>query len=338
MPPTGSPSAVPLLRLGHPLAFAAFLREAGAPVERHLRQAGLPTLCDDPNAFVPLRRAWSFFHAAAQHEGPAFGWQVGAYVGDQNLNRALLRRLETAPTLLEALRELVRLAHAEASHIQLGIRERGNDVLVCTRYTQMTDHPGYDVSLSYQLGVITDVIRHFLGRRWAPEELGVRCANLPVEVRDLYPGARVTTCQPVSYIAVPRLSLRRQAPRRACGPAPVDGPSLADALDFAATLRSMLQAYVCDGYPSARFAADLMGISERTLMRRLASKGMRYSVLVDEVRFRLAEQLLAETDLRVGDVAHAIGFANQSNFTRMFRRVGGVSPREFRNAALCDSR
>ena len=43
------------------------------------------------------------------------GWYVGRYVGDHNLNRHLLQRLETAPTLYLALQWLIDFASSEAS-------------------------------------------------------------------------------------------------------------------------------------------------------------------------------------------------------------------------------
>ena len=59
-------SAPPVIRMGHPLAFGAFLEHVGAPVERHLRAQGLPAYCDNPDDFVPLRAAWSFYDATAR--------------------------------------------------------------------------------------------------------------------------------------------------------------------------------------------------------------------------------------------------------------------------------
>jgi hypothetical protein len=159
-------SGPPLLRLGHPMAFTAFLRHIGAPADRYLRSQKLPVLCDDPDSFVPLAKAWAFFATAARHEDPMLGWLVGAHVGDHNLNAGLLRKLETAPTLFQALQRLVKLARAEATHIQLGIAGRRDDVLFYTRYSGMREVPGYMCSQSYQLGLLRDLIRHFLGRDW----------------------------------------------------------------------------------------------------------------------------------------------------------------------------
>ena len=324
-------SGVPLLRLAHPLAFASYLASVGAPAERHMRRQRLPILCEDPNAFVPLEHAWGMFDSAARHEDAALGWRVGAYVGDQGLNVSLLRQLETAPTLLQALQKLVRVAREEASDIQLGLLDRPDHVLLYTRYALLTEHPGYLISQAYQLGVLVDLIRHFLGRRWMPDELGVSCAHIPAAARDLFPGSRFLMRQPMAYVMVPRNCLHRATPtpfakRGAASPQKPGGD-----LDFVDTLRALLATYVCEGYPSARFAASLMNTSERTLARRLSDHGITYGALLDEVRFNAARHLLGNSGMPIGEIARSIGFEDQTHFARMFRRVGGLSPRQFRN-------
>jgi AraC-like DNA-binding protein len=325
-------SGPPLLRLGHLMAFTAFLGNAGAPADRYLRDQKLPVLCDDPDMFVPLTRAWAFFDSTARSEDPALGWLVGAHVGDHKLNAGLLRKLETAPSLLLALQGLVRLARSEASHIQLGIQERRDDVLLYTHYSGMRDVPGYANSQSYQLGVILDLIRHFLGRNWVPEEMGIEHAIAPAVAQKLFPGSRILTQQPMGYIAVPRTCLHIGVPHSAPDSGLGKDPVPSENFDYLDTLRALLKAYLPDGYPSAQFAAALMGTSERTLARRLSARGLTYGNLIDEVRFSEAKKLLRTADVRIGDIAISVGFHDQSHFTRMFRRLGGLSPKEFRKA------
>ncbi len=48
-------------------------------------------------------------------------------------------------------------------------------------------------------------------------------------------------------------------------------------------------------------------------------------------RIERAKQLLKQSDLRIVDIALACGFANQSHFSRHFRRIVGISPKEFRH-------
>jgi AraC family transcriptional regulator len=54
----------------------------------------------------------------------------------------------------------------------------------------------------------------------------------------------------------------------------------------------------------------------------------RYVVLR---RVELARRLLRETDLSITEIAHQVGYSNQSSFSVVFHRVTGCSPRNFRN-------
>jgi AraC-like DNA-binding protein len=327
-------SGPPLLRLGHPMAFSAFLRHIGAPADRYLRSQKLPVLCDDPDRFVPLARAWAFFDTAARHEDLMLGWLVGAHVGDHNLNAGLLRKLETAPTLFQALQRLVKLASAEASHIQIGISERSDDILFYTRYSGMKEVPGYMSSQSYQLGLIRDLIRHFLGQSWSPDEIGIEHSVVTAVMEELFPGSRILTQQPMGYIAVPRNCLHQAARTLPPTGGMAGDPVLSENFDYLYTLRALLRSYLPDGYTSAQFAASLMDTSERTLARRLAAHGLTYRSLIDDLRFTEAKKLLREPGMRIEEIAQSVGFEDQSNFTRMFRRISGLTPKEFRKASL----
>ena len=330
----GTTSFPPLLRLGHTMAFAAYLRHIGAPVDRYLRTVKLPVLCEDPNKFVQLARVWAFFAEATRREDANLGWRVGAYAGDRNLNAALLRKLERAPTLFQSLHRLVHMVREEASHLQIGIQERQDDILFYTHYPGMSDVPGYETSQAYQLGLYLDLIRHFLGRHWVPDEIGIEHPRAPVVVDAYCPGTRVRTRQPMGYIAVPRACLHRATVGSGHERCVNDGPAPVNELRFVDGLRAVLGAYLPDGYPSARFSAELINVSERTLARRLTDCGLTYGMLIDEVRFAEAKKLLQAPGARIEDVAISVGFNDQSNFTRMFRRIGGLTPTEFRKSAL----
>ena len=329
---SGQLAGPPILRLGHVLAFSAFLKHIGAPAERKLRRQGLAVYCDDPDEFVPLSQAWSFFHASAHSEDPMLGWHVGRYVGDHKLNRHLLQKLETAPTLYLALKWLIDFASSEASHVHLGIIERRRDILFFTQYPAVKGRPGYTASQTYQLGLIIDLIRHFLGPDWVPEEIGIEYPEIPKVVEELYPGARVMPRQRFGYLAVPRSSLHVSV----CGAHPEErveySPVLMKNLDYSETLATLLRAYLPGGYPPARLAASLLETSVTTMCRRLSECGTSYRSLVDGVRFKAAKQLLQDTDLRITDVSLAVGFDDSSNFARMFRRIGGLSPNQYRRA------
>jgi AraC-like DNA-binding protein len=318
--------------MGHPLAFAAFLESIGSPHGRNLHRHGMPD-SGDPRAFVPLERAWAFFDAAARCEDPLLGWHVGRFRGGGNIGRGLLSNIVRAPTLLEALERLLRLCRTEASHLTLGIRGRRDDVLMFTQYQMMKGAPGYHASQAYQLGIFIDLIRRFAGPDWLPDEMGIEYPEVPAEVKRLFPGVRILARQPMGYVTIPRSCLLLPPRAPTGGGAEADlGP--ADRLDYVGTLRALLEPHLSHGRLTATLAASLMGTSVRTLKRRLSARRTTFRAVIDELRFSEARRLLASPDLRIIDVAGAVGFEDPAHFSRMFRRVGDVSPREFRRTAV----
>lgn len=84
-------------------------------------------------------------------------------------------------------------------------------------------------------------------------------------------------------------------------------------------------------YPTIEHVARLLRMPVRTLQRRLRQSGFSYSALVEETRFELACRLLDEPHAQVAAVAKALGYTDQSSFSRAFRRWSGMSPREYQH-------
>ena len=102
-----------------------------------------------------------------------------------------------------------------------------------------------------------------------------------------------------------------------------------------ATLAARLAAVIADALargdrPDREALARTLGMSGRTLARRLAAEGEQFSDVVDGVRRRLAERLIADPRLDVGEIADRVGFADPAAFGKAFRRWFGVSPSAFR--------
>ncbi|MGB5569392.1 MAG: helix-turn-helix transcriptional regulator, partial [Sedimenticolaceae bacterium] len=104
--------------------------------------------------------------------------------------------------------------------------------------------------------------------------------------------------------------------------------------DFPSSLRSAIRPYLADGYPTVELAAELAGMSVRTLQRRLNQSDLSYSDLVKHLRFEVAADLLADPRNTVIDAACEVGYSDPAHFSRAFRQMAGVSPREFRRQRL----
>jgi AraC-like DNA-binding protein len=73
-----------------------------------------------------------------------------------------------------------------------------------------------------------------------------------------------------------------------------------------------------------------MGIGVRTLQRRLKKDGLTFKRIVDQARYQASKDLLCDSHVNLTDIAHSLGYSNQSNFIRAFRRFAGTTPGEFR--------
>jgi AraC-like DNA-binding protein len=78
--------------------------------------------------------------------------------------------------------------------------------------------------------------------------------------------------------------------------------------------------------PSLSGVAAGLGVSERTMRRRLAAEGTSFQALLDQVRSALARQLLDSGALSVEEVAHRLGYAEASSFIQAHRRWHGTTP------------
>lgn len=76
--------------------------------------------------------------------------------------------------------------------------------------------------------------------------------------------------------------------------------------------------------------ATVIGMSVRTLQRRLAETGVTYSDLVDEVRLASALALIDDRSIRLCEISRKLGYADAANFDRAFRRWTGFSPSQVR--------
>jgi len=95
-------------------------------------------------------------------------------------------------------------------------------------------------------------------------------------------------------------------------------------------VRATIAASLPEGGATLPRAASQLGVSVRSLQRRIAEMGTSYSELLAEVRIDTACHLLTESDERVADIAAHLGFASPSSFSRTFVRLMQIQPAVYR--------
>lgn len=83
-------------------------------------------------------------------------------------------------------------------------------------------------------------------------------------------------------------------------------------------------------WPSMVEVAEQLGMSERTLRRRLQELGTDYQREIDAVRHQLSLQLLVNPDVTVEQMAAVLGYSEAVSFRRAFQRWTGMTPQAWR--------
>lgn len=95
-------------------------------------------------------------------------------------------------------------------------------------------------------------------------------------------------------------------------------------------IHTLIEEALPSGIPSVIQVAEYLGMSARTLKRRLADKGITFRELVHQIQQEVAIELLKNSQKSMGEIAFLTGFSEQSAFNRAFKRWQGQAPADFR--------
>lgn len=317
----------------------ALLRGMGAPVDRGLRQARLPSQQDEqPELRLPLQGGLRFLGQMASSEGiEDLELRAVHHLTAHDLGAEFLRMVQTAPTLYAALKAFCRFSYREASYCDFWMVNGAAGVRLYTRFKATDDAKSIRQSEWSQLMTFIAIVRAFAGPDWSPRTMALQ-SDCPVGgfVSECFPDTHIPLGQKAAWIEVPASMLSLPQHFR-CSTQDLQRPAHAGAYqmveqaeDFPTSLKLLLVSYLREGYPDINLAAEIANTSVRSLQRRLGEVGLSYSDLVQQVRFDLATQMLRDSDISLTDVAYDLGFSEPSSFSRAFRKIAGISPRDYR--------
>ena len=323
-----------MFRVGPFSELPAVLRCLGYDAEAVLRDAGFSlALFESCDAQIPFRAQCELIERCARAVGcPHLGLLVGA--------RCQLRALGALGLLQKysadvggALLGLIRFQRYQVAGGEIALREAGDEVFLSYR---VGDVGARDHLENIVVSAMCTVLRVFLGAAWNPS----RAAFSYPAPRDCAPFHQFFSC-PVAFsssasgLVFGSSHLQRRLEHY--------DPDLCDYLcrqleqfapvgeKIAVQVLKLLQAAMPSGVVRSEQIADLLGVHQRTLHRRLRDCGTSFQELLDQARYGLARRLLDETPMTVGKVGEALGYSEPSAFVRAFRRWSGATPSEWRN-------
>lgn len=325
----------PLQRVAGLSGAPDLLRELGADPRDAC--AGLSFAPGDltPDAMIPFAEAIRLLANCERVTGlEHFGLMLGARHDHLSLG-PIGRLMHVAPTLGDAIRDYIR--------VQVGL-SRG-----ATAYSYPIDggvtlgfgiydrhSPGAKQAYGFTMALGANIVRALTGGKANPVEVHF-CHRQPADPglyeRIVKAPARFDQYQ--SCVILTRADLKRSNPhadtaRYASLSAQLAAMMRMDDVNPAALLRHRMKPLLMQGEYTLEAISKRLEMHPRMLNRRLLENGTSFVAIRDEARFRLAQELLALTDLPIGEIATALSFSTHGNFVRAFRRWGVLTPSEWR--------
>ncbi len=324
-------------RVGGFTAVPALIRQLGADPDALLENVGLASdALASPERWIPYAAMGALFHEAARRTRCAhFGLLCGRawHLGDLGLVGEAVRN---SATIGSALQTLTVHQHLNSGGGLAFFLQRGGVVDL-----------GYAV---YQPGVIgtpqiydtlmaggCNFLRELCGASWAPLEVRFPHAK-PADVEPHRHFFRAPLRFDAEFCALRFPAEWLDRPIAGADPARLRIAEKAAAAsgrgELVQQVYRALRMQLLSGECSGDDVAQVLAMHRRTLNRRLKAQGETFQKILDRVRFEVARQLLADTNLALDDVAAALGYAGVTPFMRSFRRWSGATPMRWRKASI----
>ena len=317
------------------LQFGELLSERGASLRTHLapHRIGMDVVGDYEKKFSYRSLVQIFEGSAHALAMPELGMEL-ATRQKSTLLGPIQHLAQTAPTAGDGLIAAVRYMRVYSPSIIFHMERRGDSTLLC-----------FDNALPCIQEIPQIVEKSLLhGRLLMTELLGVPLKpsavllrhqpQAPASVYQRYFGCPALFGQDHNALAISLRDMQRPCVRH--------DPMLHSIVKFyleahanpdeklgfevGRQIQTLLPKYRC----TLEQIALILGLHPRTLQRRLANDGIDFEEQVDEIRRRRTEQLLGQSDLTVGQIAHELGYRRATSFCRAHQRWFGMPPLEHR--------
>jgi len=321
---------IPLVRAKYVYAYGAVLDRIGAPTGRLLGRVGLSgRVLEDPEAIIPAQQAWRFIALAAEREGID---DLGLVAGDMSIGAygEFSQHLLSVANLNQALDAFCQLARCEYSRADFYVSRSEESVWFCRGPIDGDEVERKHVELLV-LTMMIATVRLAAGQDWHPPVILLQTSDAKrVTEHPLLSRSTVRFGNRVTAFEVPQQLFAEQLLDATEVPATGTYDRLEH--DFFRALHRVVGSMLVDGIPKIHSVAEAVGGSVRTLQRRLSDMDTTFSAVVHTAQMQWAIQLLKHDGYSLAEIAQQLGYTDQANFNRAFRRWTGVPPGVFRRS------
>jgi AraC-like DNA-binding protein len=322
------------------LAYAR-AKEAGIAVDPLLRKAGLtPRQIDDRNARIAVKHQVRFLElAAVALQDELLGFHL-AQSFDLRAIGLTYYVMASSDSLIEALRRAARYSTIVNEGIALRLRDE-DDLGITFDYVGVARSADRH-QIEFWMTALVRVCRQLTGRRLSASRVSLmhRRDTVAPELgaffgSDVIFGAEadhVAFASSVGDMAVVSAdSYLHELLVKYCDEALARRTT--NRGSFGSSVENAIAALLPHGRARAGEVARNLGLSQRTLTRRLASEGLTFVGILQSLRSDLANRHLMDQSLSISEIAWLLGYQDVSAFTHAYKRWTGRTPRAARRAA-----
>lgn len=322
------------------------LQAQGCDHRRLFTEVGLdPALLGDGNARYETKKVQALWKTAVvASNNPAFGLEVGKLWGATTFNALGFAWLASS-SLGDALERFVR--YSSLLNEALTARIIKNGAYYEFHLSSDANIAPYYASLDATIASFIVMSRQLCGETFAPVSIDILQKATPSSV----PLEAFTRC-PISYHTINTIQRSiicfRLDAHIVEANLPTGNSALAEASEALAlnymnqvnkdSIATQVVAQLAEQMPSGKVdeqkIADSLHLSARTLQRKLAKQGTSFNSLLTKTRQDMAKNYLGNSHLSLTEITYLLGYSEQANFTRAFRRWQQTSPSEFRKNLL----
>ncbi len=242
-------------------------------------------------------------------------------------------------SLLDGLQRLERYSQLVNNSLIVKLERQGAQYrfsLATTADPAQKNHIGVDAGIS----ALIKMCRMLIGDHFSPLAMELVRQHRSPEQLEAYAGISARYGQPENALFFNAAAAEGEL---VTGNANLVDANEHVALEYLARLNrndvvSSVKAKIVELLPSGRATeesvAGQLHLNPRTMQRRLGQEGINFKQILNDTRREIAHNYIRNSSISLTEIAYLLGFADQANFTRAFRRWTGSPPSEHRKAIL----
>jgi AraC-like DNA-binding protein len=332
-------ASIPTAQGGLSRLAIARLKRADVPVASVLRRAGLtPEVIADPEERLSVRSQIALLdEAAIALQDNCLGFTLACDFDPREIG-LLYYVMASSQTLGDALKRVAR--YSQITNEALVVRyQEGNRLTINLSYSGVPRHSDRH-QIEFFMFAALRICRALTGQNLVPQHFSIaHYRSEGTAEMSRFVGTKVAFGADTDEFALNTNA--RESPLihadnylndlllKYCE----STPAHSDLSQLCAQVENAISLLLPDGRVLVEDVARRLGMSERTLARRLSDEGLKFTEILQQLRRDLAVRYLDDRKLHVSKIAWLLGFSEVSAFTHAFKRWTGKTPSQIRTTA-----